>query len=83
MSEPQSVRGPARRLAWILSTVFLVALVMGTGPGLLLVNEPVMVPLGFGLALPALYAWGLLWYAVEVICVVLAYAFVWRDTQEE
>lgn len=63
-----------RRTGWILAFVFIVALLMGPGPGMLLVNRPVAV-----CGIPALYAWGLLWYAVEVAIVVLAYFLVWRD----
>jgi hypothetical protein len=66
---------------WI-SVAFLAALFMGAGPGLALANRPESVPIGFGLALPALYAWGILWYLVEAACVVLAYVFVWRDPSD-
>jgi membrane protein implicated in regulation of membrane protease activity len=61
-----------KRLAWILATVFVVALLMGPGPGMLLVNRP-----GEILGVPQLYAWGLIWYAVEVVVVLLAYMLIW------
>ena len=55
--------------------MFALALFMGPGPGMYLVNRP--EPL---LGLPAIYTWGLIWYVVEVGVVVLAYLFVWpRD----
>ena len=63
-----------RRTGWILTAVFIAALLMGPGPGMLLVNRPTAI-----LGIPALYAWGLLWYVVEVGVVVLAYLLVWRD----
>ena len=63
-----------RRLGSILAVVFAIALLMGPGPGILLVNSPRPV-LGF----PAIYLWGLVWYVVEVAVVVLAYLFVWTD----
>lgn len=69
---------PAARkiLGWILAIIFAVALLMGPGPGLLLVNTSEAI---FGL--PALYAWGLLWYVVEVGVVVAAYLFVWDKNE--
>ena len=72
-----------RRLAGgVIAAVFLFALFMGAGPGLQIANRPERIELGFGLALPSLYAWGLLWYAVEATCLVLAYFLVWRDSGE-
>ena len=60
------------RTGLILSLAFVVALLMGPGPGVLLVNRATTI---FGL--PAVYAWGLLWYVVEVVIVVWAYLAVW------
>lgn len=75
MTEPQR-----KRLAWILAAAFAVAMLMGPGPGMLLVNRP-----GSFLGIPQLYAWGLIWYAVEVLIVVLAYTLIWspRTRREE
>ncbi len=61
-----------RRLGTILTVVFILALLMGPGPGVGLVNSPEPI---FGY--PRIYVWGLLWYVVEVAVVVLAYLFVW------
>ena len=70
---------PARKnLGWVLAIIFVVALLMGPGPGLLLVNKPEPT---FGL--PTLYVWGLLWYVVEVTVVVLAYFFVWSRSVDD
>lgn len=64
------------RLGWAVFVTFALALIMGTGPGILLVNsaEPVLVG---GVELPRLYAWGLVWYAVEVGCVIVACVLLW------
>lgn len=67
-----------RRIAVILTVVMLVALVMGPGPGVELVNTP--EPL-FGI--PRIYAWGLLWYVVEAAVVVAAYWLVWPSDDDE
>ncbi len=63
-----------RRLSLFLTVSFVAALLMGPGPGMLLINQPRSF-----LGIPQLYAWGLLWYAVEVGIVVAAYCFVWNS----
>ena len=60
------------RLGRVLTVVFVLALLMGPGPGLMLANRPSTV---FGI--PWLYFWGLLWYVVEVVVVVVAFCCVW------
>ncbi|MDA1015532.1 MAG: hypothetical protein O3A00_13900 [Planctomycetota bacterium] len=65
------------KLGTILTIVFIVALLMGPGPGVMLVRGTTF--LGF----PAIYAWGLLWYAVEVAVVVIAFCCVWTDDDAE
>jgi hypothetical protein len=57
--------------------VFAVAMLLGAGPGILLVNQPSM---WFGL--PRLYVWGMFWCAVEIAVVVAAYFFVWTTNDE-
>lgn len=71
-----------RKFGWILAAVFFLALFMGAGPGVLLVNQPKTVSV-CGLSLPYIYAWGLFWYFVEATCIVLAFVFVWRQEQDE
>lgn len=66
-----------RKLGWFLAVVFVIALLMGPGPGMLLVNEAKSFH-----GIPALYAWGLLWYGVEVTVVVAAFFFVWTDARD-
>lgn len=67
-----------RRWTIGLSIAFVVAMVMGPGPGVLLVNSPDPVPL---VHLPPIYAWGLFWYAVQATVVVLAYWKLWRTDE--
>lgn len=62
-----------RHRAIVLATGFVVSLLMGVGPGVWLVNHP-----GDVFGLPPLYAWGILWYLVQVAIAVAAYAFLWR-----
>ncbi len=66
-----------RKLGVAVTIVFVVALIMGPGPGVMLVQETSFM--GF----PAVYAWGLFWYAVEVIAVVVAFFFVWKDEPDD
>ena len=71
-AEPRS----RRRLGWILAGLFALAMIMGTGPGVELVNDPS----GRVFGLPVVYVWGLLWYGVQMGCVLTAYFKVWsRD----
>ena len=62
-----------KRLGWLLSGVFVFAMTMATGPGVLLVNRPVMLA-----GVPLIYLWSVLWYFVLAGVVVAAYWFVWR-----
>ena len=84
-----------RRLGWILAATFALCMLMGPGPGVLLVNSsrPITQSLNFWffqfdltlsrpsqvLGLPVIYVWGLFWYAVQVTVIVTAYLLVWRD----
>ncbi len=76
MNEPSSHSDQARkrRRGWILAFVFCFALIMGPGPGIMLVNTA--KPFA---GLPPIYLWGLLWYVVEVVVVILAFRLVWSD----
>jgi len=73
-----SKRRKRHRLGVILTIVFATALILGTGPGILLVNQPKPI-----LGLPAIYTWGLLWYVVEVGVVLTAALFVWKDDEPD
>ena len=61
-----------------LITLFIIALLMGAGPGATLIDGTVDDPaIWFGV--PALYVWALLWYAIMAGCVVTAALTLWKD----
>lgn len=68
-----------RTLARWLTGVFLVALVMGPGPGIYLINpDPSSaVPSARVFGMPILYVWAVFWAAVMGTAVVLAYTKLW------
>jgi predicted nucleic acid-binding Zn ribbon protein len=73
-----------RRLGLVLFAVFALAMVMGPGPGLRLVNpEPTAAreSLLF-LGLPVIYAWGLFWYGVQAAVVVTACLTIWKPSDD-
>ena len=65
---------------WLL-VIFLIAMFMGPGPGMRLVNPShAGDPLTIG-TVPILYAWALFWFAVQATVVLVAYVTIWsRDT---
>ena len=68
------------RLRNVLVVVFLVAMVMGPGPGLHLVNpdpEGGTPPTWFGM--PVLYVWALCWFVVLATVLVIAHLRLWSD----
>ncbi|MBX2820739.1 MAG: hypothetical protein KTR29_13690 [Rhodothermaceae bacterium] len=70
-----------KKLAMYLSIAMVFAMLMGPGPGLRLVNpdiESASPNLTVG-GLPIIYLWGLFWFAVQVIIVVVAYYTVWNE----
>ena len=77
MSEKRS-RKPA---ALILTVIFLFALVMGAGPGSLLIAPPGSdPPLWFGM--PALYLWAVIWFFVEAAVILIAARTLWRKEED-
>ncbi len=64
-----------KRLAWILGLAFVLAMVMGPGPGVLLVNRAELF-----LGLPLIYVWGVFWYGVQLSVILLSYALLWRQS---
>jgi hypothetical protein len=76
MSDEESKKN--RSLGRVLAVVFLAALVLGPGPGSMLVDGSVDKPnLMFGV--PVLYLWVVFWYLVMAGCVVVAAKKLWRD----
>jgi len=66
-----------RRLGRLLAVVFVAAMLMGLGPGVMLIREP-----GYWFGLPRIYVWALIWFTVEAGVVVAAYLFVWRGSEQ-
>lgn len=62
-----------KRLTWILGLAFALAMVMGPGPGVLLVNRAELF-----LGLPLIYVWGVFWYGVQLSVILLCYTLLWR-----
>ena len=77
---PPSIKSSGK-LAWILSSVFLCALIMGPGPGVYLINDYAASG-GTILKVPALYFWAVFWFAVEAAVIVAAYKLIWKDESE-
>ncbi len=68
----------------VLTGIFVLALFMGPGPGLHLVNPDPTDPeaLRTVLGLPIVYAWGVLWFGVEAAVLIVAYFTVWSGDDE-
>ena len=69
----------SRILVKILAALFAIAMVMGPGPGLYLVNPDPGAPESATTVgnVPVLYLWALFWYAVQVVVLLVAYLKVW------
>ncbi|MBW7996607.1 MAG: hypothetical protein FVQ81_08600 [Candidatus Glassbacteria bacterium] len=63
-----------RRLLWL----FAISYLLSNGPGLLLVNKPVLVG---GMAL--LYVWALFWGVVQIGIILYAYFKLWKHEADE
>lgn len=62
----------------LLSAIFLLALVMGPGPGATFIDGSPEAPL-FLLGIPALYVWLVLWFLVMAGCIITAAVTLWND----
>ena len=67
-----------KRTATIVAAVFLLALVMGPGPGSLLIAPHGSEP-KFALGIPTLYLWLVFWFLVLAGCVLFSAAKLWSD----
>ena len=63
----------------ILVVVFLLALILGPGPGATLLDGSADAP-RFIAGIPALYLWLVFWFVVMATCVVTAARTVWKDS---
>jgi len=63
-----------RRLLWLFTLSYL----LSNGPGILLVNKPVLVR---GMAL--LYVWALFWGIAQIGIILYAYFKLWKDEADE
>ena len=82
------MNGPSRRprrLVVILSVIFVLAVVMGTGPGIYLVNPNPNDPQGVitFLGLPILYAWIVWWFLVQAAVILVAYYHLWDGGESD
>ena len=74
-----------KSLPIVLTLVFILAMVMGPGPGVYLINPgpehegPAPTLIG----LPIVYAWAVLWFGVQAVVLVTAYFTVWSGEEEE
>ena len=64
-----------KKLATLLTVIFLLAMFMGSGPGLRLINPDLGDPnaIFIILGLPKVYVWGLVWYGVQLSVILIAY----------
>jgi len=68
-----------KRLTIALSVIFALAIVMGAGPGMYLVNPDADDPdatFTF-LGMPVIYAWVTFWFLVQAVVVLVAYFRLW------
>lgn len=73
-----------RRTGRILLGLFALAMIMGTGPGILLVNPDASSPepVASVANIPVLYLWALFWYAIQIIVLFIAYFNIWEQPDE-
>ena len=75
MNNPDQTRN--KKLFRILLLLFAASYLMSNGPGVLLVNKPVLIA-----GIPLLYLWGLGWAAVQIGLILYAYFKIWRHELE-
>jgi len=70
-----------KQLSILLVCIFAIAVTMGSGPGIRLINPDITDPEAvFTIwGLPKIYVWGLWWYAVQLGAILLAYFKLWKD----
>ena len=78
---PSDKQQKHRTMAFALVVIFLFALVMGPGPGSLMINPPGSEA-KFWFGMPALYVWAVLWFFVEATVIIVAARFLWGKVQD-
>jgi len=76
---------PRSKLAPTLTALFFFAMFMGCGPGLRLINPDMTDPnavYAIG-GVPIIYAWGVFWFLVQAVIVVIASRLLWIDDEDE
>ncbi len=77
---------PERRrfLGRLFFGMFVLALIMGPGPGIYLINPDPADPDAqrFLFGAPIVYVWAACWFFVQAASVVLAYLFVWNSSSK-
>lgn len=68
-----------RRLSFLLTALFSLALIMGPGPGNGLIRSHPGQPPAVILGMPVLYVWTIFWFLVMASVVVTAAIFLWSD----
>ena len=73
-----------KRLTIILSVLFSIAMIMGPGPGIYLVNgDPANPDSRFIFAgIPILYLWAVGWFFVQAAVVLVAYLKLWNTDDD-
>lgn len=71
-----------KRLAIVLGVIFALALLLGPGPGLYLVNPDPAGPHArfLFLGMPIVYVWAVFWFFVQAAVVLAAYFMLWGHT---
>ncbi|MDE0838638.1 MAG: hypothetical protein OSB41_06235 [Kiritimatiellae bacterium] len=69
---------PTRPIGKVIAVVFLVALILGPGPGARLFDGTADQP-NFLMGVPVLYVWVVFWFLVMAGCVVVAARTMWKD----
>jgi hypothetical protein len=58
--------------------LFIFSFLMSNGPGVLLVNKPLLIA-----GIPILYLWALGWATVQISLIIYAYYKLWRDETDD
>ena len=74
---------PKTFLGRILAAIFLLAIIMGPGPGLYLASPSADVePTPMILGVPVLYAWVVFWFFVQAVVIIIASCKLWEPMED-